>query len=113
MTVRSSSRRRLPVPPSLMTQSDYSGLVTPPAGGEELRHNAANNNINCLSRSNTFSSGSETRPGSRLSPRRRLPQIPPRAFSVTCRDKLSPEQSYSLCSGEASHYTEVRSYEDT
>ena len=91
------------------------GLVSPPAGTEELRQNVNNNNINCLSRSNTFSSGSEPRSGSRLSPRRRLPTIPPRAFSVNSRDKLSPEHSYDLCSDEASPYTDVRSlnYEET
>ena len=85
------------------------GLVSPPAGTEELRQNVNNNNINCLSRSNTFSSGSEPRPSSRLSPRRRLPTIPPRAFSVNCREKLSPDQSYDLCSEEISGYRDARS----
>ena len=51
-------------------------------------HNNSSNNINCLSRSNTFSSGAgKTGPG-RVSPRRKLPQIPPRAVSVTNNDNI-------------------------
>ena len=84
--------------------------MCPPAG-EDLRQNLNNNNINCLSRSNTFSSGSEPRlgPGTRLSPRRRLPQIPPRALSVTSREKIIPGQSYDLCSDQETRL----SYEQT
>ena len=66
--------------------------VSAPSETEELGFN--NNNINCLSRSHTFSSGG---PGTRLSPRRRLPQIPQRPWQPV-RDKLS--QSYDLRTGD-------------
>ena len=54
-----------------------------------LEKNFNNNNINCLSRSNTFTSSSgSVGNGSGKSPRRKLPQIPPRAISVCSRDNI-------------------------